>query len=376
MSELKTIYHAEIEVLSPLHIGSGKALQRGFDYTVAGNRTWRINEDALFNAVYERAQGDRAALNRLLLGRPAEELLQPDDYRLHPEFFRYAMPGVPRAQGQGAELRECMKDVYDRPYIPGSSFKGALRTVLTWAIFRGEKLRFDVRSLGRNRSWAGQPVERQAMGPDPNHDLLRALQVADSQPVGPEQLMLANVQVVAGDHTQSPIEVEALRQGSRLKLTLTLDEYLLGEEIARQLRWGQRGDYLRHIADHARSLAQQRIRGELARLEGRPEMARVIQFYRLLDTLRERLQGSQSFIVQMSWGGGWGAKTLGSVISDDPRQFEQVIDDFRLSRSRNRQPGDAFPRSRRIFFDGRGPALPLGWVMVEVGARAVEGHTG
>lgn len=364
MNDLKTIYDLEIEVLSPVHIGSGRVLWRGYDYTVAGNRTWRINEDALFAEVYERSQRDRAAMNRLLLGRPAEELLEADDYQKHPEFFRYAMPGAPRAQGQGAELRECLKDVYDRPYLPGSSLKGALRTVLAWAIFRGEKLKFDPRNLGRNRSWAGQPVEREIFGSDPNHDLLRALQVADSEPIPPTQLTLANVQVVAGNSAQAPVEVEALKPGTHLRTALALDEYLLGEGIAAKLRWGQRGAYLRQIAAHSRALALYRIKAEQARIKGQAGMERVGRFYDLLIALHKQIEGQESFVVQVSWGGGWGAKTLGNVISDNPAQFEQIIGDFRLSKSRNRRSGDAFPASRRICFDGKGPALPMGWVLV------------
>ena len=34
MERLKTLVALEIEVLSPLHIGTGRTLQRGYDYTV------------------------------------------------------------------------------------------------------------------------------------------------------------------------------------------------------------------------------------------------------------------------------------------------------------------------------------------------------
>lgn len=364
MTELKKIYQAEIEVLSPLHIGTGKVLQRGYDYTVYQNRTWRINEDRLFQEVYDRSQGDRQALNRLLLGRPAEELLIPDDYRLHPEFFRYHMPGQPRAEGRGAELRECVKNAYDEPYLPGSTFKGALRTALAWAIFRAENRRLDARKLGYNRSWAAQPLERELFGRDPNHDLLRALHVGDSEPVGKDALMLANVQVVAGTRAQSPIEVEALKPGTVLRLTLTLDEYLLSPALTNRLGWGQKGQHLRQLAIYSRNLALIRIKAQKAHFANRPEMSRVQRFYDLLEQLHGKLKESSDFLMQIGWGGGWDAKTLDGHISEDPQQLEKVITDFRLSRSRNRRVGDPFPRSRRLYFQDGRPTMPMGWVKV------------
>lgn len=369
LTKLKTVYVADLEVLSPLHIGTGKALQRGYDYTVFKNRTWRIAEDALFQEVYARAAGNQQAINRLLQARPAEELIETSDYQAHPEFFRYHMPGQPRAEEQGAELRECLKDSRDQPYVPGSSLKGALRTVLAWGIVRTEKLTINSRDLKDNRSWAAQPLEQQIFGRNPNHDLLRALHVGDSSPAKKTALMLANVQVVAGSSYQSPIEVEALQPGTHLALTLTMDERLLDDDVASYLGWKRRSEHVRKLAIHARNWSNARIRNELAHYADRKDMARLVQFYQLLDRLRGQLKGSNDFLVQMSWGGGWDAKTLGDQLGADKALMEHVINRYRLSMSRERKAGDAFPRSRRIYFDRSGPAMPMGWVLVRMKER-------
>ncbi|MBC7317133.1 MAG: type III-A CRISPR-associated RAMP protein Csm5, partial [Chloroflexi bacterium] len=41
------LYDVTVETYSPLHIGSGETLLKGFDYAVHGGRTWRLNLDAL-----------------------------------------------------------------------------------------------------------------------------------------------------------------------------------------------------------------------------------------------------------------------------------------------------------------------------------------
>jgi len=370
MRPLKSLSAVEIEVLSPLHIGTGRALQRGYDYTVFRDQMWRINEDPLFADKYIQAGENQQALNRVLMGRPAEELLEPSDYRLHPEYFRYHMPGQPRAEGQGAELRECLKDPYDRPYIPGSTLKGALRTVVAWTIFREEKRRFSARALGSSRSWAGQPLERELLGRDPNHDLLRAVIVHDSAPAKQSDLLLANVQVVAGRRAQAPIEVEAIKMGTQLQTSLTLDEYLLEPNLARRLGWGQKGDILRSLSVHSRNLALVRIKAQQAYFAGRPEFGRVQRFYQLLEKLHAQLKDTPDFLLQIGWGGGWDAKTLGDQLTAQPKELEEIIDRYRMNRGKARRTGDTFPRSRRLYFQDGRPTLPMGWVLVRMRAEA------
>src|SRR5690606_18415556 len=117
------------------------------------------------------------------------------DFRDDSPLFRYVLQGTPRSSAEGAQVREQVKDAYDRPYLPGSSLKGALRTVLAWSIWRERKLQPDARQLQRRRAWAASSYEKAIFGRSPNHDLLRALQVSDSQPLDAAALMIANVRV-------------------------------------------------------------------------------------------------------------------------------------------------------------------------------------
>jgi len=145
MPEINQILNLEITVLSPLHIGNGQALLRGYDFVVHNGRTWRIDEDALFSAT----QSGDAAFDATLLGRPADELLEVADYREGNELFRYVMDGTPSAATRGAEVAEQIKDVFDRPYLPGSSLKGALRTLLLWSSYTDAEQKPDLARLNR-----------------------------------------------------------------------------------------------------------------------------------------------------------------------------------------------------------------------------------
>ena len=127
-----TIYDVTASVFTPLHIGSGRELLNEYDYAIRSGRTWRLNEGTLLDA-----QDVEDAETAALLGRtPPAQLLQEREFRADSPFFRYVVAGAPRSQAAGAQLREQIKDAFDRPYLPGSSLKGALRTALAWNVWR------------------------------------------------------------------------------------------------------------------------------------------------------------------------------------------------------------------------------------------------
>ncbi len=121
-----TVYSITLHTLTPLHIGDGVELHQDFDFAVFRGRTYRLNEDAILLA-------KPAALHPGRDGHyPAPgKLLQESDYQ-NADLFRYVLSGAPRSRQVDARMKSFIKDVYDRPYIPGSSLKGALRTALAW----------------------------------------------------------------------------------------------------------------------------------------------------------------------------------------------------------------------------------------------------
>jgi len=371
------LYQTRVTVLSPLHIGSGRDLLNEYDYAIHQGQTWRINEDALLEA---QDVDDPALADRLAETPPAQLLNRPADFRPDSSFFRYVIKGTPRATGPGAQVREQLKDVYDRPYLPGTSLKGALRTAIAWVAWEKLGLRPERAHLDRSRQFAARWYEQEIFSEHssraPNKDTLRALQVGDSTPVGVDRLMIVNVRVLnRGGALGSPIEVEALRPDTILELPIKLDLALFSE-------WAKAKDLdlhgetvLRDLPAAVQRYSSTRMAKEadwLGRISGAD---RVAAFYREIGKARF---GSAAFVMQLGWGTGWEAKTLGSHLQADPHFMEGLIDDYRLARGK-RKPGDPFPKSRRVLVqvqrspDGRiveTPRLPLGWVLVEMKGEA------
>jgi len=375
MSELHTKITAEVSVLSPLHIGTGARLQRDFDWTERNGRIFVFNHDVLFETVLSRAEAEYgtevAALTTTLMEMTISDLekagwLERKDFRDEGSpLFRYVLRGQPHLN----EIAEQIKDVYGHPYLPGSSLKGALRTVLAWGIYTKTKRQPDLRRLRRSRSWAAQPLEQAIFGPDPNRDWLRALQVADSPPLELSCLQLEGVHVYHTARQGRPgldLDVETIKEGTTFTMALTVDEYGFQEEVAPKLRWQGQRRWLDQLATLGREHARQRLLSEADYLNSKGGPIGVKRFYDSLIHTWSTLAENE-FIVQLGWGGGWESKTLGNLLKQDERTFEKLLADYRMVRQgTRRRAGDPFPASRRLALRSGKPALPMGWVKVKL----------
>ena len=372
MPEINQTLKLEITVLSPLHIGSGQTLLRGYDFVVHNGRTWRIDEDALFSAT----QSGDAAFDDALLGRPADELLQAADYQEGEGLFRYVMPGTPAAVARGAEVAEQIKDVFDRPYLPGSSLKGALRTLLFWGMHADAKRRPDLNHLGRQSKQAARPLEQELFGRDPNHDWLRALRVRDSVPLPATELAMTTVRVYPtsqGGGGGLDIDVEAVKPGALFRTEISLETYGFESAHAASLGWQGQRRWIKRLPLVGKRRAQERLLAEAAYF-GRPGSPRgAAGFYdRLINRLID--MPKDALLLQVGWGAGWESKTLGRrMLQQNEQQFEQLVSRYRMTKQRNRRAGDAFPISRHLALRNGRPALPMGWLHLRIeGLDAVE----
>ena len=366
---------AHIELLSPLHIGTGTDLLKGVDWIQRDGYVYVADQDALLEAVFDRAGEEGrsdATIATAIASMTLNDLvdagyLTKEDFAADAPLFRYRLRGVPATNWIGEQI----KDVYGRPYLPGSSLKGALRTMLAVGGATVRKLRFD--HLGHRRSWAAQPVERKLFGRNPNYDLLRALQVSDSAPVGLDDLRLVRVNIYPTAGQQTPydrqrgldVAVEALRQSTTFRVPIKIEGYLFSEQAERTLRFGKRKDWLLNLPRWGRVMAGQRIAGEVEFFQQRADGRMALGFYSRLARTLEGLEENE-FLLQVGWGTGWLSKTFGQLLQKDAQEFERMVKKYRMTIERGRKPGDPFPRSRHLVRVGEHPAVPLGWMKVRL----------
>ncbi|MEZ4642610.1 MAG: type III-A CRISPR-associated RAMP protein Csm5 [Chloroflexota bacterium] len=351
--------------MTPLRIGSGQTLERNFDYAVLTPNL----ESLIWMPLPNRAGRRGSRFERMLQTVPPGQLLQKEDFQPNSPLFRYVLRGVPRAAATGAAIQAHVKNVYDQPYIPGSSLKGALRTLLLRHAYAESRLKLSATNLNHSRSWAAQNLERELLGRDPNHDLLRGLHISDSTPLQADQLLLLPAQVFGRRAAGAPIDIECVRGDAIFSATLAIDDYLFENPEAQQLlKFGSKRDWLTNLPQLAHTQATERIKEEIAFYKARPG-SRAASFYRQLAGLTKQMPAA-SFLLQVGWGGGWDSKTLGYLISPEDRSA--LVDRYRLGRGQY-DKNKPFPSSRRAIARGTGdtaePQVPLGWLLVEMKGR-------
>jgi CRISPR-associated protein Csm5 len=356
-----TVYSLSLETLSPLHIGSGEELRRDFDFVTDQNLTYVLNTDRI---LADKIDPARSGQKRYPL---PGKLISQKEYQA---YARYILRGTPRSERSNASVQACIKDVFNRPYIPGSSLKGALRTALAWSGFDEVQPDLHRGAIGNRRSWAGQKLEQKIFGRDPNHDLLRALQVSDL--TGPEKpgegLVLVNGQVVTKKDAGSPIELEALKGSVVFQGSIKVDEALFSDWAEPQLNFQNRQHWLEELMPRAHAFTLNRIR-PLIDWFSSAGVTKIAKFYRQIESVNV---GNQRAILQLGWGGGWDSKTFSSHLKENEQLFRRLLDEFRIRKGRG--PVKDFPTSKRVVVkdDGKNiyPLAPFGWVLLTLEEQA------
>ena len=371
----------EIEVISPVHIGSGGTISP-IEYVVEDN-FYRVDMDRLFEDERFDTDGfiEDAKAGAFYLGRFAPGVAK--------EHVRYALDISESARtnlqqligrlSRSSEVREHIK-TKDEAYIPGSSVKGAIRTAILWWVLKNDADRFDrakkhlnslVRSRGRvDKKRVDDEIEKLVFGADPTEDILKALQVSDTSAVNVKELRIEEVRTLTttprghnwkGFYTY----VEALKPGTKLALETKIDEFLLEEDAASELHFENKKGLVREIPRICNEFADMFIEDEMRffRQYNRPgELDDVLEFYEMLRERREE----DSFLLHLAWGSGWHGMTVGRLLQGDPDfDFFGLRKRFSLGKRRNQQFFvSEFPKTRRIVFKDGKPKYPLGWLKI------------
>jgi len=379
LKPITRVLNVQLRTLTPLHIGTGNILMKDIDFVAEGKQTRRLDVDRILTELWDESLSRRAAPPR-----PAE-LLENVPRAEWDQFTAYLAQGIVRASTSGSQLQEQIKTADFKPYIPGSSVKGALRTALGWsgwpdAIQQQLNPQSDFKPRDK---FAGQTLEDRlfrpaARGGDaPNKDLLRALQIGDLRVSKFENgYLICNVQVASRAKYDSPIEIEAVSQETVFRGQWTLHESLFSEDAA-SLGLGTRkawlDDLVARINQHS-SAQLEWLKRDFAVKELRGSKEQVAFCDNLLGQINKL--SSNACVLRVGWGAGWDNKTFSSRLNtppaSDPDIFERdVIQRYKLYRGKGtRTPGDPFPSTRRVIVQARGNDLQItgmfGWVLVKL----------
>ena len=369
-----------IEVLSPVHVGSGEVLTR-FDYVWEDGWLYVLSLDRILAHPRVRAEELAALMERgdfdwgdYLRGRGIK---LPDVAR-----YRARCARDPAKVLRRGDVREHIKDPRFRPHIPGSSIKGAIRTALLWVALKyneallqrareaverrlgeverrlaGRRARQQRSIIRREKGWFAQQMEREFFGKNPNRDLMRAVRVGDTTPFegGLEVGLVTTYDLRGGGRLEARedlrIFAELLPTGAVAEMRLTFDKKLFDYP---ELGLKGKEVYVDDMPKLCNAWAFELAQREEKFLRG-GGMGEAADFYRdLRGKIRALPKGA--FILPLGWGPGWEAKTVGERIREaNEGLFARIRRTFRLGS----EGVEVFPKTRRLV-----RKWPLGWVFL------------
>jgi len=370
-----------ITCLSPVHVGTGAKLD-WLDGFAADKRWWRMDIDRVV-----AGGGNPVALTRAMQDPQFSwrAWLRRNNLR-HADAAVYSItswfdPG-------DLEIREAIKDVYHRPYLPGSSIKGAIRTAILRCLLQDDEavkqrlkeyLSAGIYDLQPPARFAAEPLEEELLGSHPNRDLMRSLHVADSAPAGIKQLLLGETAVYTLRNDKLAIKtgygqdyrqfVEWLIPGTALDASLGIDDFLFAPAARPALRFteGQENavrDLARCCNDFARDLLDRE-----QRFYAQHQASSLINDCTRLRAELDSLPAG-AFLLNAGWGGGWETRTAGDVVREllTDQEFRDLRQPYELGKSPDRYDQSYldhyFPHSRHLAHQGGIPRT-LGWMKFE-----------
>ena len=365
------IFNCSLTVLSPLHIGgsASEANTMEFYYDRKQKYLYHVSEKKIA-AAFKGGGLTEDFLNFMNSGEGSlEDYLVITPY-IPRESIREMLGGrkisLKTQVGRIKTFRPLLQDpLSKRPYIPGSSIKGALRTVALLMLLdrdaysHKEIERAVERSKFKDRQRVGKSMVRRLLETaelehtksGPHRDWLRSLKVSDAFCEDPEPSSIREVKVVSlnkngkGYHwgaKGNSIFIETIDPGTTFYFTMEIDRGLLD----------MMGRFRKPLFDPEELFDNTIIKKYVSEPEQR--------FWKQCELPSIQAKEQQRFggtCLKLGWGSGYLNTTIGAYLSENVRL--QIGQKFYRSRY------NIFPNSRKVIVENGAPVDTLGWCKLE-----------
>lgn len=369
---------AELEVISPVHIGNGNEFTL-IDFVMYNNKLIIINFDKLVDYCFEKKIPLVDEIEREKEHFMMEKFFKK--YKLSPkDFVDYSVPMNIDSRNRltKPKIKEFVKNANKLVYIPGSSIKGSIRTALLWYAIdkKIDKNRLDVycenirKNKRQNLKKVGSTLESEIFGKNANNDILRVLRVSDTANMQPKKGLEVNEIKIVGNKNSIPTYAECLKKGVKTSFDIRIDKSLLDEKIFEENGLKSAGIMnIDKIAEVCRNFSTEII-DKQCRYQLYDKVTK--EYYSSLKEYAKNLNGNE-ILMNIGFGGGWYSKTIGlkiekckdfTVTNPRSKNFKGTI---RYKLKLGKRPGSNyfsinFPKTRKVTINN----VPLGWVKVRL----------
>ncbi|WP_126994071.1 type III-A CRISPR-associated RAMP protein Csm5 [Thermosipho globiformans] len=347
-------YKYKIEVVTPVAILSGEKIQR-FEIVKDGNRTFVLD----FERMIRNEQGfvDILIKNPLLFQNPEEILNIFRRFNInYKNYIKYEINDYMR---KNYEINEFIKS-NGKPYIPGSSIKGAMRTnIIRGSKFCGNYIR-EVNSAIKNNNYRinSSKIEKNFLG-DSYKSPFKFLRVSDTNLLEKKFLRVKPIEIYNLKTKRKVMNIlysEVLPEKTVLhgEINLGFYDYLLDFPFKDEY---MNLDILEDFILKLKSGVEKYINDEISIMKENHEKG-LLDFYRSLQSYKLK---ENQVLLPLGFSTGFYSKTLVGKLRREHVIYLKKV----LGRRAIKYDPSLFPKTRRIINDG-GAMKPLGWILMTI----------
>ena len=217
-------YDFTIETVSPIHIGCGKTIcKKNYYYDAYNKIVYIINDEKLFSYILNHNLVDK--YEKFMLGNRGLYDFCKDNFlniENNSELLKYRID-VSDVINKDITLKEIaifMRNAYGQPYIPGSSLKGMLRTILLQYMYMEQNNKGSIK-YNENKI----------------KELMSGILISDSLPLSNDDITIS-LKVdskINGDMNKLPIWRESLKPNTKIHFTLAINTAITKDKITKEM---------------------------------------------------------------------------------------------------------------------------------------------
>lgn len=374
-----------IELLSPVFIGSGNYYQYGLDYLADDDKVYFLDREKLFS---ELTKGK--GLSEDFFEKSTEFSLSKAREYFKTVNFDNIITYKQSIELNAKEVTEFMRDGAGEVFIPGSSIKGAIRSIIISDIFKNTAFNDRQRMI---RELPGGTKNKQKAAikfvddllsttenrkEQSNYNMMRVLRVPDVYLYNPKTKIYTSKVISVNQYQKFNIKNfniynEAL-EPNQISIEYTnlinVENTLLKDYTAEKLNFNIFQKYFdfKSLAQTINNNSLNFLKEEKKFFENydkrKPRKFKdTVNFYqKLIDKLEENPQ--DEFVLRIGAASGWKGMT-GNIISDNQEFIDIVRGKYQDNKKRFGRKGvPLFPKSRRVRKTEDNRFIPFGWIRI------------
>jgi CRISPR-associated protein Csm5 len=381
--KLQYQHHVKLKVITPVAIGDGETLSPISDFTMHPNKrasVLKLNQKKFEKELVQVPGGITDFINRIREndGQNSNKLLYGfvrDTFKGQDPFQFFHEEAVEVVGDENLrELKTCIKEK-DKPYIPGSTLKGAIKSALLYHWLKNSPSVVDriieyVLSDDTPRK-RKQAIEKELeaflenVRDGKNKRLsFSALRITDAMVEGQMAWYHCNrFHLKKSTANDVPIFLEAIKSDASGEFVLCVEDNKLISSSHEALAPFKRGD-LSSVFEILNQYSSDNLRYELAHNEN----SELFGYERQLSELLDRIKSSNNCLAVLPIGFGKSNfyQSIGLIIRQkDKEAFEEYIQLFDMGKKPNKRKGETpqkdLPLTRTLITSSK---VPLGWIML------------